>query len=289
MFKVKNKKIMVVLITALLILTLLTGCFPDDTSVSQSVGEESLFVDIIDVGQGDSTFIRFPNNKTMLIDAGSRSESSKVINYIESRGVDKIDYLVATHPHEDHIGGMADIIKTFDIGDIYMPKITHTTKTFKNMIYAIKDKGLKIKPAKGGTEIFKDDAINIDILAPNKSKYEGLNNYSVVVKITYQNTSFLFTGDAERISENEMLNAGYNLRANVLKVGHHGSNSSTTKKFLEAVSPEIAIISCGKDNKYNHPHKEVINRLDKFGTKIYTTVNNGDISIESNGQDIIVR
>lgn len=288
-FNVKNKKIMVVLITALLVLTLLTGCFPDDTDVSQPTDKGSLFIDIIDVGQGDSTFIRFPNNKTMLIDAATKSESSKVIDYIESRGVDKIDYLVATHPHEDHIGGMADIIKAFDIGDIYMPKVTHTSKTFKNMIYAIKDKGLKIKPAKGGSEIFRDDAISVDILAPNKGKYKGLNNYSVVVKITYQNTSFLFTGDAERISENEMLDAGYDLRANVLKVGHHGSNSSTTKKFLEAVSPEIAIISCGKDNKYNHPHKEVVNRLNKFGTKIYTTVNNGDISIESNGKDIIMR
>lgn len=285
----RYKKIIVVFITALFLTILFAGCIPDDTSVSQLGDDGNLVVDIIDVGQGESILIRLPNSKSMLIDAASKSESSKVVSYIKNKGIDKIDYLIATHPHEDHIGGMVDVIYNFNIGKIYMPKVTHTSKTFKNTLYAIKDKGLKVTPAKGGEKILEDNTLSIDILAPNSSKYESLNNYSIVLKITHGKTSFLFTGDAERISENEMLKMGYNLKADVLNVGHHGSNSSTTKKFLDAVSPKIAVISFGEDNKYGHPHKEVINRLKKLMVEIYTTAEHGNISIESNGQDIAIK
>lgn len=285
----RYKKIIVVLAITLLLTLFFTGCIPDDTSISQLENNKNLVVDIIDVGQGESILIRLPREKTMLIDAGSRSESSKVVNYIKDRGIYKIDYLIATHPHEDHIGGMVDVIENFDIGKIYMPKVTHTSKTFKNMLYAIKNKGLKITPAEGGNKILEDSTLSVDILAPNSNKYESLNNYSIVLKITYGKTSFLFTGDAEKISEKEILDMGYNVRADVLNVGHHGSNSSTTKKFLEEVSPQIAVISYGKDNKYGHPHTEVINRLEELGVDIYTTAKHGDISIECDGTHISIK
>lgn len=246
-----------------------------------------LVVHYLDVGQGDSAFIELPDGQCMLIDASVSSYGDKIVETIEGYGYTEIDYLVATHPHADHIGGMTDVVEGFEIGEVYMPKATSTSKTFEGLLTAISDKGLQIHTAKTGVTIYSDDETEIEILAPVSESYEETNNYSAVVKITYGSNSFLFTGDAEELSENEMLDECYDkLCADVLKVGHHGSSSSTSDAFLQAVSPKYAVISCGADNSYGHPHKETISRLNDMGIDYYRTDRNGTVTISCNGNDV---
>lgn len=252
-----------------------------------TIKSSKLTVSFIDVGQGDSIFIQAPSGKTMLIDAGTPEMGSKVVDYIKSQGINKIDIIIATHPHSDHIGGLPAVIKNFEIGKIYAPKVTHTTKTYENFLNAVKDKGLKIIAAKAGMDLDLGEGITAKMLAPNSEEYNNLNNYSVVVKVTYKNNSFLFTGDAEEESEQEMLAKGYDLKADVLKVGHHGSNTSTTPAFLKAVNPKYAVISVGKNNTYGHPHKEVMERLKSLNITVYRTDECGTVVAVSNGRTIL--
>lgn len=237
----------------------------------------------IDVGQGDANFIELPNDKVMLIDAGVASSSTKIINYIKNLGYTKIDYVVATHPHADHIGGLSEVISSFDIGNIYMPKAVSTSKTYENLLLTIKDKGLTIKTGKAGIEILNEDNLKIIIMAPNGEKYTNLNNYSIILKIIYGDVSLLYTGDAEIESLNEIEE---DISASILKVGHHGSDTSTTKEFLEKVKPKYAIISVGEDNSYGHPATSTIKLLKEYTNNIYRTDLNGDVVISSDGINI---
>ena len=225
---------------------------------------QKLKVHFIDVGQADSILI-IQNNSTMLIDAGNNADSDLVTQYIKSKGITKLDYVIGTHPHEDHIGGLDAVINNFDIGTVIMPKVAANTRTFEDVVNAIKNKDLKVTAPVPLDEYDLGDAKFV-ILAPNSDNYEDLNDYSIVVKLTFGNNSFIFTGDAEAVSENEILSKGYNIKADVLKVGHHGSRSSTTENFLRKISPDYAVISVGKDNNYGHPSQEVLNLLKK---KIY--------------------
>ena len=231
-----------------------------------------LKVHYLDVGQGDSIFVELPNNETMLIDAAESYQSENIINYLKNLNYQKIDYVIGTHPHTDHIGGLTDILNTFEIGKIYMPKVVSTTKTYESLLMAIKDKNLKINTAKAGTSIIDTDALKIIILAPNNSTYTELNNYSVVTKITYGTTKFLFMGDAEKLSENEIKE---NVTADVIKIGHHGSNTSSSIDFIKKVNAKYGIISVGLNNKYNLPKEETITNWENSGTKIYLTSTNG--------------
>ena len=245
---------------------------------------DNIVVHFLDVGQGDSEFIELPGGKCMLIDAGTPEYSQTVIESINSYGYSSIDYLVATHPHADHIGGMSDVVERFDIGEIYMPKVFASTKAFENLLNAISDKDLKISTAKAGVEVYSDSFLKMEFLAPVGNSYDDLNNSSAVLKISCGSNSFLFTGDAEELSEKEMLKNNYtSLDADVLKVGHHGSDSSSTYDFLNAVSPKYAAISCGVDNSYGHPHKETLESLDKAGVETYRTDKQGTITITCDG------
>ena len=242
-----------------------------------------LKVHYLDVGQGDSMFIELPNNETMLIDAAESYQSENIINYLKNLNYQKIDYVIGTHPHTDHIGGLKNIINTFEIGKIYMPKVVSTTKTYESLLMTIKDKNLKINTAKAGTSIIDTDALKINILAPNNSTYTELNNYSAVTKITYGTTKFLFMGDAEKLSENEIKE---NVTADVIKIGHHGSNTSSSIDFIKKVNAKYGIISVGLNNKYNLPKEETITNWEKSGTKIYLTSINGTIRASSDGTNI---
>lgn len=244
-----------------------------------------LKVHIIDVGQGDAILVQF-HSQNMLVDAGP---DDSVVSYLNQQGIKKIDYLIATHPHADHIGGMAAVIRSFDIGKVYMPKVSHTTKTFENTLQAVKSKGLKVSTAKSGVTILDQNGTKANFIAPCSSSYDNLNNYSAVIKIQHGNTSFLLAGDAEAESEQEMLASGTNLKADVLKVGHHGSNSSTTSSFLKAVSPKYAVISCGAGNQYGHPHQETLSKLANAGVKTYRTDTSGTVIFISDGKTLTVK
>ncbi len=245
-----------------------------------------LKVHIIDVGQGDSIFIQ-SGGSSMLIDAGERDQGKVVTDYLNAAGVTKLDYLIGTHPHSDHIGGLADVIGSFDIEKIIMPNVTHTTKTFENVLDAIADKGLKItKPAVG--DEYRLGSSAFIIIAPNSPEYDNLNNYSVGIKLTNGKNTFIFTGDAEKYSEKEMLRNGIDLNADVLKLGHHGSSTSNSKDFLDAVSPDIGIVSAGKDNQYGHPHVEILDAMKERNIKLFRTDTQGTVIIESDGRTITV-
>lgn len=244
---------------------------------------QDMRVHYIDVGQGDSIFIELPNEETILIDAGESSAKEKVSSYIEKYGYDEITYLIGTHPHSDHIGGMKYIVENFNIKNIYMPKATSTSKTYENLLNTIKDKNLKVKTATAGVEIIKTQELKIMFIAPNKDTYDDLNNYSAVVRIEYKDRVFLFMGDAEKESEDEITD---DLKADVIKVGHHGSDTSSSLKFANKVKPEYAIISVGEDNDYNHPSKNILNRWTLLGSKVYRTDINGDIIITTDGYEL---
>jgi competence protein ComEC len=244
----------------------------------------NLKVHFIDVGQGDCILIE-DGNSAMLIDAGNPQNGPDIVSYIKKLGISKLDFVIATHPHADHIGGMADVINAFDIGRIIMPKVEHTTRTFENLLLTIRNKGLKITAPVPGTE-YRLGNTSFTILAPNSSSYKNLNDYSVVVRLTYGSTSFLFTGDAEQTSEKEILAKGYNIKSDVLKVGHHGSKTSTTTRFLDAVSPRYAVICVGANNQYGHPAPETLSKLAERGIKVYRTDEAGTIIATSDGKSI---
>ncbi len=288
------KKIYYIILSVLITILgmfILTGCNisidSSDNTTNSSVSLDKAQIYYLDVGQGDSELIRLPTGENILIDAGLKSGSDQLTAYLKELGVDKIDILIATHPHADHIGGMEKVIENFEIGEIYMPKIADdqipTTATYTKLLETIQAKGMKINQAKAGTTIFSNDNAALEILAPNNTEYKDLNNYSIVTKLTYGNNRFLFTGDAEKESENEMLSKGYDLSCDILKLGHHGSSTSTTNQFLTAASPSAAIISCGKDNDYGHPHQETIDKINSSHITVYRTDLDGTILAETDG------
>lgn len=248
---------------------------------------EKLSVHFIDVGQGDCIFAQMPGGKTMLIDAGSKGDGENIVDYITSIGVKKIDYVIGTHPHEDHIGGLANVILNFEIGEIYMPRAYANTRVFEDLLAEIDTRGYKISTAAAGESLFGYESVKAEFFAPKaESEYGDLNNYSAVIKLTFDDISFLFTGDAEDISEEEMLSGSKKMKTDVLKVGHHGSESSTCVEFLEAVSPEYAVISCGIDNKYGHPSEETLEKLESV--QLYRTDLDGTIIFITDGKNISV-
>ena len=241
----------------------------------------------LDVGQGDSIYIGLPNGESMLIDAGESSASESIIQYIKDNN-DKgsIDYLIASHPHSDHIGGMAAVINALEIKSVWMPAEIHNTKTFENLLDTIEENNLTIKNAKADKVLFDYGNLKAVFIAPNGSGYSNLNNYSAVILLTYNDRRFLFMGDAEEESEAEILAAVDDISADVLKVGHHGSSTSSAKAFIKAVSPKYAVISCGKGNSYGHPTNQTLAILAEFGIGIKRTDENGTIIFSCDGENI---
>lgn len=268
-----------------------TGAPVSGAQSAAPAGDEVL-VYYLDVGQADSQLIRLPDGANILIDAGTRAAGDGLTAYLQELGVRKIDALIATHPHEDHIGGMAKVIGNFEVGRIYMPKVaesqTPTTRTYEDLLDAIAAKGLKITQAKAGVTVLEDGGAKVELLAPGGEAYDGLNDYSAVTKLTFFEKKFLFTGDAEKDSEREMVESGRDLKCDVLKCGHHGSSTSTTAAFLKAAGPSYAVISCGAGNDYGHPHKEVLDRLEKAGIAVYRTDLQGTILMRCDGERITV-
>ena len=246
---------------------------------------KELRVHFIDVGQADSIFIELPNNQTMLIDAGETGNGPEVVSYINDAGYSTLDYVVATHPHADQIGGMATIIEQLKINKFFMPKKEQTTNIFEKMIDALTNKSVDVYTAKSGVVILEEGALRIEIVAPTSDTYSDLNNYSAVLKLSYGENSFLFTGDAEVNSEEQI---SLDVEADVLKVGHHGSDSSTSTDFLRRVNPKYAVISVGEGNKFDHPSPSVIAKLEQAGVETFRTDLLGTIVFRSDGQNITI-
>ncbi len=242
-----------------------------------------LKVYFLDVGQADSILIR-TDNHNMLIDAGNNEDGEKLVSYFNNLGITKFDYVIGTHAHEDHIGGMDDIINNFDIDTFYMPDATTTTKTFEDVLDALISKNLSINIPKIDNEFDFEDAKLKVIYAGDETN--DLNDSSIVLKLTFGNNSFLFMGDATSNVEKQILNK--NISSDVLKVGHHGSQYSSKEEFLDMVKPKYAVISAGKNNNYGHPTKETLNKLMDRNIKLYRTDMDGTIIFTSSGNGISV-
>lgn len=248
-------------------------------------------VHYIDVGQGDCQLI-VAGDTRILIDSGEAIYADRVINYLSQMGFRRLDYVIATHQHEDHIGGMSKILDTFTVGKFIMPEVPDDmlpmSKEFESLLDVIESRGITAEYSQQLSIIRLNNDAYLEFLAPVHNDYSALNDYSVVCRLVHGERSFLFTGDAQRAAESDLVNSGENLRSDVLKVGHHGGTSSTTPAFLEAVSPRYAVISVGKGNSYGQPKTEVLERLTKHNCEIYTTMHSGTIVFVSNGNEFTI-
>lgn len=245
-----------------------------------------IYVHYIDVGQGDSILVQV-NNKNLLIDSGPKSDKYKLLDYLQSLDIHTIDYVIATHPHEDHIGNMNSLIKKYEILNFYAPKVESATKSFESMVEALKSKKLKINVISKGTDsINLGSDTRVTVFSSTENSYDNLNNYSPVMKIEYGNTSFLFTGDAEKDIEMKLVSNNEDIKSDVLKVGHHGSSTSSSEEFIKSINPSIAVISVGEDNTYDHPNGSTLSHLNENNVKIYRTDQQGTIILSSDGSTI---
>ncbi len=265
------------LLLTLLAISFLTACPAISSSTDLSRGD--LEVHFIDVGQGEAIFIRTAMHH-VLIDGGSRGEA--VPNYLARQGVVQLDLVIATHPHADHIGGLINVLHQFPVLEVIDPAVPHTTRTFEEYLTLIDDLNIPFTEGRAGMTRELGGA-TLELLHPVDPSSRDLNDASIVARLSYGAVHFLFTGDAEAPSEYAMLSRSQDLRSTVLKVGHHGSHSSTTQEFLRAVDPEIAVIMCGVDNTYGHPHDVVLTRLEAAGIPIYRTDLHGSIVIHTDG------
>jgi len=245
-----------------------------------------IIVHFLDVGQGDAALIQTPGG-SVLIDGGDNHMGERVADYLRGVGISELTYIIATHPHADHIGGLVTVLDQFPVGTLIMPPVAHTTLTFERFLDAIEYNNIPLREPVVGSTFSVGDA-HFTIIGPNSTGHSNLNDYSVSLRMTHGAMGFIFTGDAEAAAEREMLDAGHNVSADVLRVGHHGSSTSTTQEFLDAVNPSIAVINVGADNRYGHPHNTVLSRLRVAGVRIYRTDDHGNIAIVSNGANLSV-
>ncbi|MFI3214346.1 MAG: ComEC/Rec2 family competence protein [Eubacteriales bacterium] len=247
--------------------------------------EGELEVHFLDIGQGDATLL-ICDGEAMLIDAGDNSRGTAVQNYLEKQGVETLKYVIGTHPHEDHIGGLDVILYKFDCETVILPNVEYDTKTNDDVYETMENKNYQVElPVVGKSYTFGSSSFVI--LGPSEAGYgDNLNNYSVSILLTHGESTFIFTGDAEIEAEEDMLDTGISLQADVYQVGHHGSSSSSSEAFVEAIDPQWAVISCGEDNSYGHPHSEVLNRLRTNEIEVFRTDEQGVIVATSDGENI---
>ncbi|MBR0112553.1 MAG: MBL fold metallo-hydrolase [Clostridia bacterium] len=296
----RRNRIIVFIAAAVVILTAVTlwAVFTDDSgSFDNTLGtisspDESnpgLRVSFIDVGQGDCILLEC-GGKTMLVDAGEKIYEQKVSRYLLSRKIKTLDYIVATHPHSDHIGSLPYIMENFGTKNVIMPRIPReiipTNYFFDSFIECVSESDALVTAAQPGLTFMLGTA-QVTFIGPVSETAEDLNNLSAVCKVTYGETSLLLTGDAAFDEETEIINSGMDIKCDILKLGHHGSGTSTGSELLEKVSPKYCVISCGENNDYGHPAESTLKRILKYTDKIYRTDRCGTIVAESDGKNIV--
>ncbi len=283
------------LLAALLLLLTLSGCFylppqPTDADLpqpTQTQEDEYLLVHFIDVGQADCIFLSC-GGETMLIDGGNRADGADVIRYLQSMGVESLDLVVGTHTHEDHIGGLAAVLQCIPTETVWSGEITYTNATVRNFLSAAESQNVTVTQPELG-EVYQLGDAQVTVLGPVQSGYEDVNDTSLVLMVEYVDTRFLFTGDMEQLAEDDMLDywgEEQDWHADVLKVGHHGSYSSTGYRFLRAVMPTWGVISCGYDNSYGHPHEAALSRLRDAQVSVFRLDTMGTVVAVSDGERI---
>ena len=280
---INNRKILslILIIGLSLIMVSCEIILYEDTVV---MPDSQMKVHFMDVGQGDSILIQH-KDQNILIDGGDRGAGPGIVQYLESLNVNHLHIVISTHPHADHIGGLIEVLKQLTVEEVIDPGIVHTTKTFEDYLTLIDEKDIKFTEGRAGTTRQLGEGLKMDILHPVNPSSSHLNDASIVVRITFGEVSFMFTGDAEKTSEAEILERGKSLNSQILKMGHHGSSTSTSEDFLNKVSPEIAIIMVGAENRYGHPHKEILETLENNHIEVYRTDLHGTIIITTNGTD----
>ena len=285
-----KKKQNPITLSTILIVVLFLGLYNllDSKGLIEDKGQSALNPDsgtievhFIDVGQGDSIYIKTPS-QDILIDAGERGDT--VVDYLKELKVDELELVIGTHPHSDHIGGLINVFEQIPVKEVIDPGVVHTSKTFEDYLILIDEKNIIFTEGRAGMKRTFDDGTVLEILSPLSPSENNLNEASIVSKLTFGEISFLFTGDAETGSEAEMLEGRYNLKSTILKAGHHGSSTSTSEDFLDAVNPEAVIIMCGTDNSYGHPHVETLEKLEEANIDIYRTDLLGTIIVETDGK-----
>ena len=253
---------------------------------SYKVNPNLMYVHYINVDQCDAILIQV-NNKNLLIDSGPKSHKKQLVKFLNDLNISKLDYVIATHPHEDHIGNMNTVLNSYKVQSFYAPKVYSYTKSFEQMIDSLKSNNLKITPIKRGCNTINlGFQTNVEVFSPINDTYDNENNYSPVIKISFGNNSFLFTGDAEKEIEDKLILLNDDLKADILKVSHHGSSSSTSDSFLNRVSPKYAVISVGKNNIYDHPNDTIISKLNTYNIDILRTDIQNNITLISDGTNI---
>ncbi|MBK3494200.1 MBL fold metallo-hydrolase [Viridibacillus sp. YIM B01967] len=285
----KKTSIFIVILIAIGLIFELTDS-NESTDKPDSANATDVFVHIIDIGQGDSILIQ-TEEENILIDAGNKGSGDEVVTYLQKNNVTTLDAVVSTHPDADHVGGLAEVIDSFKVKKVYAPKVSHTTIAYKNFLTAVKKQGLKITQAKTDVEIpTTEENLSLKFIAPVTTYSQSdLNDWSAVLLLQNGNNKFLFTGDAELPSENDMLANGLVPKVDVLKVSHHGAEEATSAAFLDKAKPTFAAISVGATNGYGHPTSVTLNRLEKVGAEVYRTDKQGNILFTSNGSDISVK
>ncbi|GMK47640.1 competence protein ComEC [Paenibacillus glycanilyticus] len=281
------KKLRIIALSTALITSLLAS--PAYAAAPTKPEKGKLSVYFLDVGQGDATYIKTPNGDDILIDGGNNNYGDDVVNDLKKLGVDDIEVMISTHPDADHVGGLDAVLTAFKVESVYAPKVSHTTQTFKDFLNAVKTEKLTIKEAKAGIKL-PLKGIDATFVGPTKAYAKSdLNDWSAVLRIVNGKNSFLFTGDAETKSETDMIASKVTLKADVLKVGHHGSDTSSSAAFVKAVAPKYAVISVGAKNSYGHPTQTTLSTLKNAKATVYRTDKNGTITFVSDGTKITVK